>query len=138
MKAGVPNLDALALYKSLVRPVLEFAAPAFHPLLTETQKAGLERLQAVALKVIFGWTVSYATALEGSNTETLEERRNGLVKRFADKCVVSDRFSQWFKKNRNIPYGTRNREKYYLKTGRTTRYQKNPIYYMTRYLNGIT
>ena len=36
-RAGVPGEDLPRLYFSLVRPVLEFAAPAFHPILTAGQ-----------------------------------------------------------------------------------------------------
>ena len=48
IKAGVPNLDVLGLYNSLVRPVLEFAAPVFQSLLTAKQAGEIEQLQAMA------------------------------------------------------------------------------------------
>ena len=135
MKAGIPNLDVLSLYKALIRPVLEFAAPAFHSILTATQTAQLKRLQMRAMKLIFGWSVSYSTALEGSGMETLESRREGLVLRFARKCSNNNRFKSWFLPNHDIEYATRRREKFRLKTGRTSRFQKNPIYHMTTLLN---
>ena len=43
VKSGVPNLDALDLYKCLIRPVLEYSAPAFRSLLTSTQSSHIER-----------------------------------------------------------------------------------------------
>ena len=42
--AGVPPNDMLELYKSLIRPVLDFAVPAYHLLLTNSQSNQLEKL----------------------------------------------------------------------------------------------
>ena len=56
-KARVPNLDILAIYKSMVQPVAKFAAPAYHSLLSAAQTGMLEQLQARAMKIIFGWNV---------------------------------------------------------------------------------
>ena len=61
--AGVPPDDMLALYKSLLRPVLDFAVPAYHWLLTHTQSELLEKLQRSAFKVIYGWATSHQTVL---------------------------------------------------------------------------
>ena len=61
--SGVPNLDILSMYNCLLRPILDYAAPIYHPLLTKTQEGSLEQLQARAFKIIFGWNVSYKAAL---------------------------------------------------------------------------
>ena len=135
MKSGLPNLDVLAMFESMVRPVMEFAAPAFHSLLTKTQAGELERLQARALKIIFGWNVSYRSALAASNTPRLEDRRKDLVLKFAKKCSKNVRFAEWFPENPDSGHNTRNPEKYRIVRGRTTRYQKNPTNYLRVILN---
>ena len=43
--------DQLQLYKSLLRPVLDFACVAYHSLLTKGQEIELERLQKRVLKI---------------------------------------------------------------------------------------
>ena len=68
-------MGVLDMFKVLIRPVLEYASSAFNSLLTATQAGKLEQMQAQALKIIFGWKVSYATALRETGTERLEERR---------------------------------------------------------------
>ena len=83
--SGVPNLDVLAIYQSMARPVLEFASPAFHPLLTAAQSGHLERLQARAYKIIIGWNVSYNTAINMTSTPRAAERREKLCQNFAKK-----------------------------------------------------
>ena len=90
--SGVPNLDVLTIYQSMVRPVLEFASPAFHPILTAAQSGHLERLQAQAYKIIFGWNVSYNTAINTTSTPRAAERRRILCQNFAkknlEKCPI--------------------------------------------------
>ena len=46
----VPPVDIHLLYNSLVRPVLDFAVPVYHSLLTKDQAESLERLQVQALR----------------------------------------------------------------------------------------
>ena len=128
-------MEILALYKSMVRPVAEFAAPAYHSLLNASQTGMLEQLQARAMKIIFGWNVSYRTALLETNTPRLEERRQQLVEKFAQKCVKEERFKSWFPLNFEAPYDTRRREKYKISRGRTQRFYRNPLSYMRKYLN---
>ena len=135
--AGIPNLDLLSLYKSMVRPVIEFAAPVYHTLLTATQRGELDRLQARALKIVFGWNTSYKTALECSGTPRVEERTRDLFNRFAVKAAASSRFKRWFPLNKDSIHYTRTREKYYVPSTKTTRLLKNPIYQMRRYLNTL-
>lgn len=137
-KAMLPAADMLSLYNSLIRPVLEFAAPAFHSLLTVAQSGELEQLQARAFKLIYGWKTSYRAALETSGAPRLEHCRKQLVDNFALKCVKSSRFTGWFLENSEIPYRTRRREKYFVPPTRTNRCQKNPITYMRRRLNSIS
>ena len=70
-RAGVPEEDMLRLYFSLLRPVLDFAAPAYHSLLTMAHSNRLEAIQDKAMKIIYGWTVSYETVIEKTGLERL-------------------------------------------------------------------
>ena len=92
VKSGVPNLDALDLYKCLIRPVLEYSAPAYHSLLASTQSSHLETLQSRAMKIIFGWEVSYETVILKTGLERLDVRREKIVQKFAEKRVKNERF----------------------------------------------
>ena len=44
-RADMPQSDLLFLYKSVIRPVLDFAAVAYHTMLTAGQTYRLEQLQ---------------------------------------------------------------------------------------------
>ena len=115
MRTGVPNLDILSIYNCMICPVLEFAAPAFHSLLSDAQSGELEQMQARAFKLIFVWNVSNSAALLASGAERLEDRRKVLVDNFAKKCLKNPRFINWFPLNRDALYPTRKREKFFIK-----------------------
>ena len=96
-QAGLPSEDLVRIYCSLIRPIFEYAAPAFHTLLTEEQSERLERMQRMSLKTIFGWCTPYEECLQKAGIVTLKERRNELFKNFTRKAYASPRFSsRWF------------------------------------------
>ena len=122
-------------YKSLIRPVLDFAVPAYHSLLTNSQSNQLEKLQRSAFKVIFGWATSYRTVLEEKNEETLLERRKRLVDQFTKKASEHPRFSnQWFERKKEDGRSLRRREKLVHQRPRTERFKNNPLCYMRKRL----
>ena len=53
-RKGLPEKDLIRTYKCLIRPVVEYAAPAWHSSINATQAAELERQQAQALKMYMG------------------------------------------------------------------------------------
>ena len=67
-------------------------------MLTEAQDEELERLQAHALRYIYGKDMSYKKMRERAGVVTLRERREELCDKFASKCTKSERFSGWFPK----------------------------------------
>ena len=44
-QAGVPDLDIVGAYASAIRPVIKYASPVYHPILSRTQSDELERFQ---------------------------------------------------------------------------------------------
>ena len=74
--------------------------------------------------------------IEGVKLELLSERRENFVRKFAEKRVISKRFGKRrFRENPPLEYKLRMREKHIYKGGKTVRFEKNPLSYMTRYLN---
>ena len=83
-RVEVPAADIHQLCNALVSPVLDFAVPAYHPLLTKEQSDNLECWQRRAFKIIYGWAYSYS--------ENLELRQAQLCDQFAKKASVHPRF----------------------------------------------
>lgn len=135
--SGMPPDDILSVYLSTIRPVADFAAVAYHSLLTKEQSASIEKIQRRALKIIFGNQVAYHTALEFKNIPTLEQRRLTLVKNFALKTSACPRFGpKWFPQVGDRGRSTRQRARFQEFACRTERLRKSPLHFMRRLLNG--
>ena len=87
-------------YKTLVRPIAEYCSVVYHSMMTDKQDEEIERLQATALRYIYGYGVSYAKMREEAGLSTLRQRRIEAVDKFAKSCLGSDRFSKWFPENK--------------------------------------
>ena len=55
----------------MIPPVVEHCSSVYHALITEADSHELERIQMQALKIIFGWRLSYSKLLEKSGIEGL-------------------------------------------------------------------
>jgi len=53
-RAGVSREDLMYFYQAVVRPVLEYACPAWHTRITKDQTKSLEDIQRRVLQVIIG------------------------------------------------------------------------------------
>ena len=135
-RSGTQRKGLVKIFLSLVRPVADFAAPIYHPMLTKKQSDAIEKIQMRAFKIIFGNTVSYRQVLASTGLQTMHERQEQLLHTFAEKTSNNKRFSHaWFPKSADIGYEVRNRNKYKEFHAKTTRMYNSPIYRMRRILN---
>ena len=112
-KAGVPHPDLIRLYMSLVQPVLDYTAVVYHSMLGKVQSQELEKLQKLALKIIYGVTgVTYTALLERSGLPTLAERRLGMVDKFILKAANHQTYKLWFPTRLMSGYGLREERVY--------------------------
>ena len=132
--AGFSEADLLKVYKSVILPIHDYCSCVYNSSLTQTQASALERLQAQALKAIYGYEHSYRALLEKSGLLSLQARRNARDEKFAMKCLQSERFRTWFPLQ---PVGrpTRSPLTYTETYARTKRLYDSPIYNMRRILN---
>ena len=136
-RSGMPEVDLLKIYETMIRPVLDFASPTYHPLLSISQTKQLEALQKRAAKIIFGFGMSYGDVISTGKMELLENRRSRLCLSFAQKAAANPRFASWFPKKKQTDYSTRNPELYQIDKHRTERMKRNPVTYMRYELNRI-
>lgn len=82
--------DSIHFYFTVVRPVLEYACPAWHCTLTLEQSHAIELIQKRALSILFGSFVfeDYDQFCTANGIETLESRRETLSNIFFEKQVV--------------------------------------------------
>merc|ERR1712237_41192 len=94
---GATKSTLLLVYYRHVRSIVEYAAPAWHKAITQRQAARLERVQRVALKLIFGQLKSYRVILAENKLQTLKQRRAAQCLNFGRKALQHNKFKQWFK-----------------------------------------
>lgn len=83
--------DLLYFYKSAIRPVLEYACPAWHSSLTVEQTRQIESIQKRALRIIFNNNcIYYENFCNIHELQTLADRRNELCRSFFDKHVLDN------------------------------------------------
>ena len=133
-RAGFTEGELATVYRTVVRPVLDYCATIYHPMLTDEQDQAVERLQAQSLKCIYGYKDSYATMREKAGVTTHRARRIELCDKFAAKAACNPRFESWFplRKGRS----GRRSEEYQELPARTDRLFNSPLYYYHRRLNG--
>ena len=137
-RSGMPAADLLFIFKSILRPVIDFACIVYHPMLTKGQAERIELLQKRALKIIFGPYESYSEIVSKNSIETLAERRERFFVNFTIKASNNDRVSQkWFPLERAAPYGLRNQNKYLEMPASTDRLYNSPLFQMRKRLNNL-
>ena len=121
------------VYFQHVRSILEFGSPAWNGAITDIEKKKLERVQRVALSLIYGRNLTYEKLLTLAEVERLESRRERLSLNFARKAVKHPKFRSWFKQTDSNQPG--HRAKYETSLGRQKKILRSPIPYLTNLLN---
>ena len=78
IRAGIPVADAIVVYCSLIRSILEYACQVWHCGLTKSQSDDIENVQRRCLRIIFR-ELSYKDALQITELDLLSIRREKSV-----------------------------------------------------------
>ena len=91
------DMDELVqVYKTMLRPVVDYGSVVYHSSLSDKQDELFERLQSHALKCIFGAGMSARKMSSLAGILTLRVRREELSDKFAKKCLGNEKFASWF------------------------------------------
>ena len=134
-RMGMSKDDLLKVYKSTILPMHDYCSTVFNSTLTITQSGQLERLQAMALKAIYGYDHSYRSLLSISGLASLKARCDKRGDRFAARCLTNPRFVDWFPLHQPAR-PTRRPLSFHEERARTARLQSSPIFHLRRRLNG--
>ena len=127
--------DLLKVYWSVLLPVHDYCSCVYNSSLTLTPANALERLQARALKCIYGYQYSYRALLQMTGLQTLQERRDMRSDKFAAKCLQNPRYQAWFPVQPRTR-ATRSSQASLEAFARTKRLYNSPLFHMRRRLNG--
>ena len=133
----IPKADLVMIYNMYIRSVLEYTLNVRSSSITNEDRDDIERVQRVACKIILKEEYNgYNQALETLNLQNLSDRRQVLAKRFALKCVKSEKFTNLFPENQNNN-DLRSGDKYKVNFARGGRLQTSAIPAMQKILNRI-
>ena len=134
---NVPYNDLLTIYRSYVRPILEYGAPVWNGALTKNQKESLEKIQKRALRIIHGsFYTNYQETLHACQFKTLGQRRDDLCVKFIEKTLErTDQFKDFFVPPPSDGMTLRHSRKFSEIRCKTNRLKNSAIPYLTRLLN---
>ena len=130
----------IRVYKSMIRPIVEYSSNVYHAMLTREHANMIERCQRKAMKIVYGFEISYAEALEKAGLPTLEERRVSLFMKFCLRMSENERFKKKWLPTRSTGEEEmllRKRKCYLEFQARTKRLFDSPIFLMRRVLNSL-
>ena len=123
--AEMSTSDKIDLYKSLVRPIVEYACPVWHPGLPKYLEHSLEAIQRRALRSAFP-EMAYKDALSVANLPTLVEHRDQLTLDFFSQMEnLNNKCHNLLPEIKIKHHNTRNKCKYYVPKVRTNRYKNS-------------
>ena len=122
-RTKVDGKDMVAVYTSLIRPILEYACQLWHGGLNKQQEILLESIQERALSMAFP-SCEYTTALQLANITSLYDRREELCKRlFISAQDESHKIHGLLPPQRTITHNQRHASKYPLPKVKTQRFK---------------
>ena len=135
---GFSDAELVTVYKTLLRPVDDYALVVYHSSLTDQQDEALEGLQTMSLKCIYGPKISARKMRSLAEVTTLRSRREEMVEKFAAKISQHPRFDKWFprKDTRCSRRSAVHSEVFLESKARCNRLKNSPLYYYRRVLNG--
>jgi hypothetical protein len=120
--------DLLHFYLTVIRPVLEYACPAWSTSLTQDQINRIDRIQKRAMLIIYG--ANYKEAC--NNVSPLCERREQLCQRFFKDMFNESSCLHYLlpePRNSEVINRLRNPRRYIAGTSRTSRFEKSFLIY---------
>ncbi|XP_042875153.1 uncharacterized protein LOC122255263 [Penaeus japonicus] len=130
------------LYSWFIRTILEYAAPVWHPGLTQAHHTRLERIQKRCLRIILSPNYTdYSDALNQLGCETLYLRREELTLRFGKSLLKSNEFRHLLPQYLHEIHGRETRRGRQLLQPvrcRTQRYKNSTIPYIVGQINQLT
>ena len=132
-----PTEDMKTIYILYIRSILEQSCTIWHSSLTQEDRVALERVQKNAFRNILQERYeSYENALKLLNMETLHERREKLLLKFALKSTQLKETKELFPlRNTQQSMNTRHTEKYVVQHAHTERLKHSTVPYLQKILN---
>ena len=134
---GVSNANIIHFFIMKIRSVLESSCPVFFSMMTEADRAEVEKPQKILVKILLGQRyTTYTEGLAELGLISIRERMVTLCLKWAMKTAEDTKFSYLFPRNiSSDDHDLREREAFSVPFCHTERYRNSPLVYMKRLLN---
>ena len=127
--SGLNCDELIKYYITFIRPILEYAAQAWHCGLTQGQSLEIEMIQKRAMRIIFPDT-DYDTAIAIAKIDQLKDRREQLCRKmFSQICQKDHKLNYLIPQTRAVEYGLRRPKKYHTEKTSLKRTDKSFVNY---------
>ena len=131
IRIGADASDIISVYCSIIRSILDYACPVWHPGLTKCQHKTIERVQKRFIKILYP-SLSYSEGLTLSGLERLYDRRERLTKEMFNEIknhnhVLHDILP--VRSQMTSSYNLRNKYEYKIPIAKKTRYGRDFVPY---------
>ena len=131
---GIGENDLITIYKLFIRSFCEYCSAVFHTSLTQELSDKIEAIQKTSLKIILSSKYTdYQSALTYFSLDTLFQRRQTHMSKFAVKCTEDPINKKLFPKNDNI----RGKDVFRVNFARTSQYLNSTVPQCQRLLNAM-
>ena len=127
--------DLTKLYTALVRLILEYSSVTYGLMLSKSQSNRLEQVQKRCLRIIFGFKDSYEDLLSKAGLESLKDRRQKAVLKFASKTSKNPNYEHLFPTSNQPRSSQRIGKKFSEFFAKTQRLYNSPLFTMRRLMN---
>ena len=132
---NLPKCQMVQIYVLYIRSITEQSSVVWSSSITEVEACALERIQKVALKIIYqNEYISYQNALSKANLQTLSQRRKILLYRFGVKTLENPKTLHMIRRNKPNKL-LRKHEHFTVDQARTTRLAKSTLNTIAHMLN---
>ena len=132
--AGIGEGDLITIYKLFIRSTCEYCSAVFHTSLTQELSDKIEEIQKTALRIILSDKYTdYQSALSYFSIDTLSQRRQNHLEKFALKCTQDKVNQKLFPKN----YSERGKDHFKVNFARTSQYMNSTVPQSQRLLNAM-
>ena len=122
-RCGLSQSDLLAYYRTMIRPILEYACPVWHARHTKGESDIIENIQKRTLKIIY-FDIPYEACIQEAQIELLKVRRARLSKDFFSQiCQPNDKLHYMLNRRDASMCNLRNVSEYHCPIPKTEPYK---------------
>jgi hypothetical protein len=99
----------MKIYNTMIRPIIEYAAPIWYPTLTQTQKNKINRIDRKCIRIAH--RLHYRQTLDNITYNPIQTRLHKITERYIQKAIdINPLIQKYITTNKQTPRQMRKKE----------------------------